>query len=123
MNASPILDPAALERLRRLGGDAFLREMIGLFLDYAGRKVAEARQAGTEGNLPAIQQAAHPIKSSAGNVGATRVQALAAKVEQEARDGQVEALQGSLAELEAAFQEASAALTAELSPAPNPPTP
>ena len=52
MRTNPDLDPAAIERLRGLGGEKFVREMIGLFLDYVGQKVKEARQAMLAGDLP-----------------------------------------------------------------------
>lgn len=118
MNPPPDLDAAALERLHRLGGEAFVREMAALFQDYVGRKVAEARTAGAAGDLPALQKAAHPIKSSAGNVGATRVQELAAQIEDAARAGQSEVALASLAQLEDAFRAAAAALAAHQPPSP-----
>jgi len=110
MSDSPNLDPAALERLQHLGGDAFVSKMIDLFVDYAGGKVVVARQAQVAGNLAGVQEAVHPIKSSAGNVGARRVQELALQLEQLARQGQGELLPALIAELEAAF----AAVKAEL---------
>src|SRR5215831_17432468 len=110
MNDTPNLDPAALERLQRLGGGAFVAKMIELFVDYAGGKVAAARVAQAAGNLAGVQEAVHPIKSSAGNVGARRVQELALQLEQLAREGVGGPLPGLLVELENAF----AATKAEL---------
>jgi HPt (histidine-containing phosphotransfer) domain-containing protein len=112
MNIQPPLDPTALTRLCRLGGNKFAREMIDLFLDYAGKKVAEARQAQTTGDLAGIEKAAHPLKSSAGNVGASQVQDLAAQLEQAAKSGHAAAVAASLAELEQAFAAANLELTA-----------
>ncbi len=97
------LDPAALQRLRRLGDNAFVCRMIDLFLDYAGKKIAEARTAGATGNCAAVQRAVHPIVSSAGNIGACRIQELSARLEQLAQQGRPEALAASLSELEQAF--------------------
>ena len=111
MSENQNLDPAALERLHKLGGDAFVGKMIGLFLDYAGGKVAAARQAQAEGNLAAMQEAVHPIKSSAGNVGARRVQELAQQIEQLARQGQGDKLAALTGELEAAFAAVKVELT------------
>jgi len=108
----PNLDPTALERLVRLGGNQFAGEMIALFLDYAGKKVAEALAAQAAGDLAAVAKAVHPIKSSAGNVGAARVQALAARLEAEAGAGQAAAVAAGLAELEPAFTAASLELAA-----------
>jgi HPt (histidine-containing phosphotransfer) domain-containing protein len=102
-NDSSQLDPHALQRLEQLGGTAFVAKMIDLFNSYAGEKVAAARQAHNAGDLPGIEKAVHPIKSSAGNVGASRVQTLAGQLEQSARAGQADVLAGLLAELEQAF--------------------
>lgn len=97
------LDPAALKRLRRLGDEAFVRRMIDLFVDYAGAKIVEARAAYAAGNTGGVEKAVHPIKSSAGNVGAVQVQELATRIEELARQGQAGALASALDELEEAF--------------------
>jgi HPt (histidine-containing phosphotransfer) domain-containing protein len=107
---SPQLDPQALQRLEQLGGTAFVIKMIDLFNSYAGEKVAAARQACAAGALAGVEKAVHPIKSSAGNVGACRVQALAEQLEQSARQGQANAVEGLLRELELAFTAARDAL-------------
>jgi HPt (histidine-containing phosphotransfer) domain-containing protein len=103
MNEIIHLDPAAIERLQRLGGRVFVVKMIDLFSSYGGEKLAAANRARREGNLIGIADAVHPIKSSAGNIGAKRVQALAQQIEQLARQSQGEALPGLLDELDAAF--------------------
>lgn len=103
MSDSQNLDPAALGRLQRLGGDAFVCKMIDLFLDYAARKISEARAAQTAGDFTGVEKAVHPLKSSAANVGATHVQELAARLEDLARQGQAEAVAVSLGGLELAF--------------------
>jgi HPt (histidine-containing phosphotransfer) domain-containing protein len=114
MTTIPNLDPAAIERLRRLGGDKFLGEMIELFLDYAAKKVAEAVRAQAAGDLAGVQKAVHPVKSSAGNVGATQVQALATRLEMQAKEGDAAALPAGVAELIEAFAAASIELKAVL---------
>lgn len=112
MNPPAALDPAALDRLRKLGGDKFAADMIALFLDYVGQKIAEARAAQAAGDLAAVRKAAHPIRSSAGNVGAVHVQEVATRLEIEARDGLAAAIATSLPELEQAYAAAGAELTA-----------
>jgi len=97
------LDAGALQRLQRLGDDAFVCKMIDLFLDYAGKRIVEARAAQAAGDFGRVEQAAHPLKSSAGNIGACHIQALAARIEELAEQGQGEALAASLTELEQAF--------------------
>jgi len=113
MNEPSSLNPAAIERLCHLGGEAFASKMIVLFLGYGATKIAEARQAQQAGNLVALAEAAHPIKSSAGNVGAERVQELAALLEQTARQQQGELANAQLGELERAFAVAKSQLEKE----------
>jgi len=113
MNAPNTFDLAAIERLLKLGGPKFTLEMIDLFGSYGAKKVAEARQAQQTGNLTKLADAAHPLKSSAGNVGAILVQELAAQVELAAREQNAGLAGTQLAELERAFAEATAILAAE----------
>src|SRR5258707_5849900 len=44
------LEEAAVDRLRRLGGDQFAGQMIDLFLDYAQTKLADAQRASLAGD-------------------------------------------------------------------------
>jgi len=103
MNEISHLDPAAIERLQRLGGRAFVVKMIELFSSYGAEKLAAAKTAELAGNRVGIADAVHPIKSSAGNIGAKRVQALAQQIEQLARQSGGGSLSGLLGELDAAF--------------------
>ena len=99
-------NPAAVERLVKLGGQKFASDMMEMFSSYGGKKLVEARQAQQAGNLAALAAAAHPLKSSAGNVGALRVQELAAQVEQAAEEQKADLAATQLAELECAFADA-----------------
>lgn len=108
------LNPAALERLRKLGGDKFLVDMINLFLSYGSTKVAEARRAHQAGNLVAVADAAHPIKSSAGNVGAERLQQAAMSLEQSAKEGRAADVAAQVDELETAYAQVKGLLETEL---------
>jgi len=122
MDSPNSFDPAAIERLCRLGGNKFAVEMIELFFGYGGKKLAAARESQQSGSLAALAEAAHPLKSSAGNVGAVRVQTLAAQVEQSAME-QKAALAGSqLAELEIAFAEVKSILETEKARLVKPPS-
>jgi HPt (histidine-containing phosphotransfer) domain-containing protein len=103
MNESPHLDPAVLQRLQRLGDRAFVCKMIDLFLEYCEKKLGDARFAQRSGNLEGVEKAVHPLKSSAGNVGATRIRELAEQAEAQAREGHGPTLENLLAALEAEF--------------------
>jgi len=107
-----VLDPAALERLRKLGGDKFAGDMIDLFLSYGGKQVAEARAAWQAGDLAGVAGAAHALKSSAGNVGAEQVRKLAAQAEQAAKGALNEAVAAAVTALEQAFAETEPLLKA-----------
>jgi HPt (histidine-containing phosphotransfer) domain-containing protein len=96
--------------------------MMDLFSSYGGKKLAEARQARQSGNLTALADAAHPLKSSAGNVGAARVQELAAQVESAAREQKADLAGAQLDELERAFAEARTFLETEKSKLVKPPS-
>jgi CheY-like chemotaxis protein/HPt (histidine-containing phosphotransfer) domain-containing protein len=107
------LEEAALDRLRRLGGDEFVGNMIALFLDYAQTKLADAQRASLAGDYAEVAKAVHAIKSSAGNVGANRVQEIAALLEEAASGPQPGELNRLLRELEAAQAEVKPRLELE----------
>lgn len=104
MTMSPTdLDPAAFERLRRIGGDKLLREMLDLFLKHAPERVEAAVTAAAAGNLPAVGHAAHSLKSSAANVGATALQELAGRLEKLSEGGSPQEVDALARDLAATF--------------------
>lgn len=113
MNPVQRLDEAAMDRLRRLGGEQFAQEMIDLFLEYAPSQISEARRASLAGDCAAVAKAVHPIKSSAGNVGATRAQQIATRLEEAANGQQVAEVNRLLRELEATFADIKSGLEEE----------
>lgn len=92
-----------LARLDDIGGADFVREMIDLFLEHSPPRIVAARAALTSGDLATVAQSAHPLKSSAGNLGADSVQSLAEQIEQLASAGTREPLPELLTQLEGAF--------------------
>jgi HPt (histidine-containing phosphotransfer) domain-containing protein len=104
MNSDPCLDKATIEKLREIGGKEFALQMIDLFLSYVPQKLAEGRAAAAAGNWSGVQKAVHPIKSSAGNIGARPLRDLAAHIEQLAVDRQSETIDARLTELNAEYQ-------------------
>lgn len=82
--SQPMLDPKAIERLHRIGGDNLVRSMMTSFIENAAARMAAARAGAQSGDARAVSDAAHALKSSAGNVGATSLQMVAQKVEREA---------------------------------------
>jgi two-component system, sensor histidine kinase and response regulator len=106
----PLLQPEALVRLHRLGGNRLVGEMIALFLTHGPEKVAALQAGAAAGNAPQVERAAHSLRSSAGNLGARRLQQTAATLETAAAEGVVDV---DLAErLVREFEASAAALRA-----------
>lgn len=104
------LDPTAFERLRRLGGDKLLVQMIDIFLSFVPQKIAQILDGQKTDHLPGIEQGAHAIKSSAGHVGARRLQGLAIEIERLAKERQPEPLSALLSDLESEYARVRTAL-------------
>ena len=105
----PILDPQAVARLHRIGGDNLVRAMLSSFVENGALKVEAARAGAGAGIAAQVSDAAHALKSSAGNVGATTLQLVAQKVEREAVEAGTD-LRALADELVAAFEDARAAV-------------
>ena len=112
MNNPLEFDPEAVLRLRRLGNADFVREMIDLAAQLATEKVSAARRALDAGDLPALADASHALKSSAAGVGALQMFELASRIELLSRRGERELLPQLLAELEAAHTRIQPSLAA-----------
>lgn len=103
---SPI-DAAALQRLRDWGGDRLLNQMVRLFLDNTPERLAQIEGGLAEGgDLEEAHRGAHSLKSSAANVGALTVSAVAARLEIATRERDRGDAQALRIQLEAAFREA-----------------
>ena len=72
----------ALERLRRFGGDALLRDMIDLFLEHAPKRIAASHQALAANDLGPVRLSVHSLVSSCAQLGADRMRRLSAEAEQ-----------------------------------------
>lgn len=102
------LDPSAAARLRRLGGERLLREMLELFLQLGPERLAAADAA--SGDLQAAERACHSLKSAAGNVGATTLQAAAAEAERAAGARDLAALAAATQNLRSTYAAAESEL-------------
>ncbi len=77
----PLLDPQALERLRRLqvaGDPDLVAELAALFLDEAPQRLAALDGADTA----STRHLAHSLRGSAGQLGAARLAAACAALEE-----------------------------------------
>jgi HPt (histidine-containing phosphotransfer) domain-containing protein len=107
------LDPESIARLRRLGGEALASKMASLFLGLAPDRIRTARAGLEAGDSDAVRNAAHSLKSSAGNIGAYAVLEAAGRLEDAAERGvPVAELVPLLAVLEAALEGAQTELLA-----------
>lgn len=75
------LDPGALSRLQRIGGNGFVVEMIGLFLENTPQRLETAREAHGRGDRSTLHRAVHSIKSTGATLGARALEATARTAE------------------------------------------
>ena len=78
------LDESVLGKIHKIGGDKLVGDLIDIFLEHVPKKIQEAFQEEQDGDLEAVEKAAHSIKSSAGNMGTIALYQLAAQIEQAA---------------------------------------
>jgi HPt (histidine-containing phosphotransfer) domain-containing protein len=100
MTEPPVVKQAALERLKKWGGESLLRELIGIYRETAPGRLAELRRGVEQGQLDIAERAAHTMKSSAGNLGAVRVAELTADVERRIAAGELDGVADLVRELE-----------------------
>jgi HPt (histidine-containing phosphotransfer) domain-containing protein len=88
MSDLAIIDLQAIENLRALNPgdeDAFLREIVNIFLEDTPQRIAELDESLNEGDVTRFARAAHSIKGSSANLGAEALRAAAEKLEHHAR--------------------------------------
>jgi two-component system sensor histidine kinase/response regulator len=74
-------DADALARLERFGGLKLREELTTLFLDEAPECIASGRAAFASGDVAGVRAMAHSLKSSAGQMGARRMQEICERIE------------------------------------------
>ncbi|HTB80632.1 MAG TPA: Hpt domain-containing protein [Opitutaceae bacterium] len=117
---APILDPEALENLRALdpdGGDVFLREVAGIFLEDTPKRLAELEQSLAAADAATFIRAAHSIKGSSANLGAMALRAVAEQIEHNAKKEGLAGAGALIGELKTEFDRARTALNELLPPA------
>lgn len=108
-----LIDPEAIENLRALNpddGDAFLRDIVGIFLEDTPERLSELRESLANADQVRFTRAAHSIKGSASNLGAAQLRAIAEKLEHQSRSQGLGSVNALLAELTAKFEETKAEL-------------
>ena len=94
-----ILDPAALEGLREMGGDEFVADLVETFLADAPPLLAALR--GTD--VEEVRRAAHTLKSNGATFGATRFSELCRELEEQAKRGDLSAAPELASRIEAEY--------------------
>ena len=111
------LETSAVASLRELGGDAFLAEVIALFLTDGPVLLQAARRALDEGNAEELRRAAHTLKSNGATLGANDFAERCRALEQCAKSGRIDEATELVAAVEQAFEQLRPAL-ASLRPQP-----
>ena len=107
--------PNVLERVE--DDRDLLRELVELFLEEAPLRLATIRDAVTSRNGKMLQEAAHALKGSAGNLAAGAVYEAAKQLEYFGRDGEWSRSEAAYATLQRELARLTAALVALASPA------
>jgi len=110
MSDLPMVDHAQIERLNEWGGATLQKKMIDLFLTHAKERLDQIKDGLSSGNAATAETGAHTLKSSAGNVGAQRVQKMAQEAEDLAEQGRLDDLGALFPSLEREFEAACGAL-------------
>jgi TMAO reductase system sensor TorS len=112
-----VIERAALDNIRLLQRDGMpnlIEKVIHKYLDHAPKLLATLRQAVAEADAPAVRQAAHSLKSSSANLGATELAARCKTLELEARFNNIVPSAEQLQGLEIEFTAVRDALASEL---------
>ncbi|HWE69404.1 MAG TPA: response regulator [Acidimicrobiales bacterium] len=115
------LDTATLVGLRDLGGPALLDDLISLFRDDVDRYLSVFDLALADHDPGALRRASHSFKGSSANVGATRLAAVVATIEQLGVDENLDGAEALHGELAALSRRALDALAGETRPSVSPP--
>lgn len=115
MSEIPVIDLRTVEDLRALNpgdNDEFLREIVGIFLGDTPHRIAELEQSFGAGDMGKFTRAAHSIKGSSSNLGASRLRAAAEAIEHHARARGLQDIVPRIEALKSEFAQADTALRA-----------
>ena len=85
-----ILEAAALQNLRDLGGVEFLAEVVDVFFAEAPALITSLRSSLERQDTDELRRAAHTLKSNGSTLGAAAFAELCRTVEQRAKDGRLD---------------------------------
>lgn len=102
------IDMQAIDGLRELSPDSgteFLRELIEIYLQDTPQRIAEMEDALNKKDIPSFTRAAHTIKGSSSNFGATKLTKLAHELEMQGKSDNITESPASCVKLRAEFAE------------------
>ena len=108
------LDRAAIDGLLGLGGSELLSELAESFSGDTSSALAALREAAKAGDARSVERIAHSLKGGSGSMGAERMSAICAELQDVGASGDLPSVPGLLERLEEEFGRARAALEAEL---------
>jgi CheY-like chemotaxis protein len=100
------VDISVLVGLRELQGEGepdILNELIELFLGEVPTQLKALREAAQVGETQSVERIAHTLKGSSANMGALRMEALCAELEEAGRSEDLSAASGQISRLEEEF--------------------
>jgi len=98
----------------RLGGDSeFMREIVQEFMDFAPEQLKNMGTEVRNGNAAGLERASHTLKGAAASINAEQIRAIALKLEEIGRSGDLRDAVTGLAELETEFKRLQDFVTAE----------
>ena len=116
--SAPLLDPAVIQRLRNLGGDALVRRLLRLFLVTSEESLQRITAAQATAAWHIVQPSAHHLFAGAAQLQLEDIANSAAELEASARSGRAEQIEHDIARVRAALSVARPALQQVLADLP-----
>ncbi len=114
---SPAIDPETIEQLRFLEDESqpnVVAELVGLFIEHTPPKIESMLDAIAKSDAGALKRAAHSLKGSSANVGATGMRQVCEQLEHGAAAGSLEDAPRLVSLLQDEFAVVRQALAAEI---------
>ncbi|MGA2015936.1 MAG: Hpt domain-containing protein [Opitutaceae bacterium] len=108
-----IIDPEAIATLKELNPDddgAFLKEIVGIYLEDTPKRLQDLKESLASGNVVLFTRTAHTIKGSSANVGAVVLAGVAERLETLSRKEGLGGVAALVAECEQQYGRAAAEL-------------
>ena len=107
-----LMDVERLEFLLRIGGEALVRDVLGIFLDQGSARIQAIRESIHHGDSKALEAAAHALRSSAIQVGFSGTGQICLELEKSAEKHEISSSRSRVDELQLEFEKDRAAYLA-----------